>query len=80
MGVKTYECHTESVPWSAPFISAIHFAIVQESDFQPQNDFLLLSSFNHHLLLFPNLVWNLYYLSRVTGYYAIYYMALKRPI
>ena len=30
------ECHTKS----APLISAIHFAIEQESNFQPQNDVL----------------------------------------
>jgi len=40
MGVKTLEYHTKSAPRSAPFISAIHFAIEQESNFQPQNDAL----------------------------------------
>ena len=39
-----------------------------------------IAHFNRHLLLFPNLVWNLYYRSHVTGYYAIYYMAPKHPI
>ena len=36
MGIKTLEFHTKNAPRSAPFISAIRFAIEQESDFQPQ--------------------------------------------
>jgi len=46
MAVKTLECHIKSAPRSAPFISAIRFALEQESDFQFQNDvlkFLLIS-------------------------------------
>jgi len=49
-----------AAPRSTSLISAIHFAIEQESDFQPQNDVLkfpfAIAHFNCHSLLFPNLV------------------------
>jgi len=52
--------------------------------FQPQNDDLkfpfTIAHIDRHLLFFPYLVWILDYLSHVTGYYAIYYMAPKRLI
>jgi len=38
MDVKMLDFHNKSAPRSTPFISAVHFAIEQESDFQPQND------------------------------------------
>ena len=59
-------------------LPAIEFAIELESYIQLQNDALKFPSaitcLHHHSLLFPNLVWNLRYLSRVMGYYAIYYI------
>ena len=45
MGVNTLQFQTKSTPRSAPFMSAIHFAVEQESNFQSQCDMLKFPDF-----------------------------------